>query len=205
MVKKRAVVIDDEQIVLDSVKKILSQEGFDVVTAAGGGAGISHAISEDFDIVLTDIRMPDIDGFKVIRDIRKFKPAIPIVIITGYASVSSAVQAMKLGASQYLEKPFTPEQLIQTVRTALELSSEDAVIEQTLIHAVEMRKILAKGAKDVDFARNIFEFGADALDDFQLTPQEKLAIITADIDWIEDQLGTLPPGQKHWLTVRRKV
>jgi DNA-binding NtrC family response regulator len=204
MNKKRAVVIDDEQIVLDSVKKILSQEGFDVVTATGGGAGISHAISEDVDIVLTDIRMPDIDGFKVIRDIRKFKPAIPIVIITGYASVSSAVQAMKLGASQYLEKPFTPEQLIQTVRAALELSSEDAVVEQTLIHAAEMRKILAKGAKDVDFARNIFEFGADALDDFQLTPQEKLAIITADIDWIEDQLGTLPPGQKQWLTARRK-
>jgi DNA-binding NtrC family response regulator len=190
---------------LDSVKKILSQEGFDVVTADGGGAGISHAISEAFDIVLTDIRMPDIDGFKVIRDIRKFKPDIPIVIITGYASISSAVQAMKLGATQYLEKPFTPEQLIQTVRAALAVSSRDAVVEQTLIHTAEMRKILAKGAKDVDFARNIFEFGADALDDFQLTPQEKLAIITADIDWIEDQLGTLPPGQKQWLTARRKV
>jgi DNA-binding NtrC family response regulator len=204
MDKKRAIVIDDEQIVLDSVKKILSEEGFDVVTATGGGAGVSHAISEAFDIVLTDIRMPDIDGFKVIRDIRKFKPAVPIVIITGYASVNSAVQAMKLGASQYLEKPFTPEQLIQTVRAAIDLSSPDAIAEQTLIHAAEMRNILAKGAKDVDFARNIFEFGADALDDFQLTPQEKLAIITADIDWIEDQLGTLPPGQKQWLTARRK-
>ena len=205
MNKKRVIVIDDEAIVLESVRKILSQEGFDVLTANSGGAGISHAISEDFDIVITDIRMPDIDGFKVIRDIRKFKPGIPIVIITGYASVRSAVQAMKLGAAQYLEKPFTPEQLMETVNNALAKGSRGNMEEQTLIHAAEMKKVLEKGAKDVDFAKNIFEFGADALDDFQLTPQEKLAIITADIDWIEDQLGILPATQKQWLTARRKA
>jgi DNA-binding NtrC family response regulator len=205
MDKKRAIVIDDETIVLESVNKILSQDGFDVLTASSGGAGISHAISEDFDIVITDIRMPDIDGFKVIRDIRKFKPGIPIVIITGYASVSSAVQAMKLGANQYLEKPFTPEQLMETVKNALATGSHGDIEEQTLIHAGEMKKVLEKGAGDVDFARNIFEFGADALDDFQLTPQEKLAIITADINWIEDQLGILPAAQKQWLTARKKA
>ena len=86
MEKKKVLAIDDEQIVLDSIKKILSGSEYEVHTTLKGGAGISHAISEPFDIVLTDIRMPDIDGFKVIRDIRKFKPTIPIVIITGYAT-----------------------------------------------------------------------------------------------------------------------
>ena len=70
--KKRALIIDDEQVVLDSVSKILTAENYDVYTTLNAGAGISHAINDLFDIVLTDIRMPFIDGFKVIRDIRRF-------------------------------------------------------------------------------------------------------------------------------------
>ena len=115
MEKKRALVIDDEQIVLDSVKKILESEGYAVFTASTGGSGISHALSEPFDVVLTDISMPRIDGYKVIRDIRQFNPTIPIMIITGYASVNSAVEAMKLGANHYIEKPFSPEQLMSAI------------------------------------------------------------------------------------------
>jgi DNA-binding NtrC family response regulator len=199
MKKKKVLAIDDEQIVLDSIKKILSSDAYEVHTALKGGTGISHAISESFDIVLTDIRMPDIDGFKVIRDIRKYKPSIPIVIITGYASVSSAVQAMKLGATHYIEKPFTPDQLTQAIDSALASAAVRAPEEQTIIHRDEFFKVLQKGAKDSQFAQSVFATGAAALEGFDLTAQEKLAILTADINWIEDQMGTLSLDQKQWM------
>ncbi|MCU0598892.1 MAG: response regulator [Desulfobacterales bacterium] len=199
MQKKKVLAIDDEQIVLDSIKKILSSDEYEVHTTLKGGTGISHAISEHFDVVLTDIRMPDIDGFKVIRDIRKYKPSIPIVIITGYASVSSAVQAMKLGATHYIEKPFTPDQLVQAIASSLASAAARAPEEQTIIHRDEFSKVLQRGANDRQFAQSVFANGADALEGFDLTAQEKLAIITADINWIEDQMGTLSPDQKAWL------
>jgi DNA-binding NtrC family response regulator len=199
MKKKKVLAIDDEQIVLDSIKKILAGSEYEVITALKGGAGISHAISESFDIVLTDIRMPDIDGFKVIRDIRKFKPSIPIIIITGYASVNSAVQAMKLGATNYIEKPFTPDQLMQAMASAISSAAARAPEEQTLIHRDEFFKVLQRGAKDKQFAQSVYASGADALEEYNLTSQEKLAIITADINWIEDQMGTLSIDQKQWM------
>ncbi|MCK7468037.1 MAG: response regulator [Desulfosudis oleivorans] len=105
---------------LDSVTKILEDENFEVeVTAerpAGGGAGPAEGA---YDLVLTDLRMPDIGGMRVLRDIKRAKPAVPVVMITGFATVRSAVQAMKLGAAEFLEKPFAPDDLVRTVRKAL--------------------------------------------------------------------------------------
>ena len=72
-----------------------------------------------YDIVLTDIRMPDISGLIVLRDVKRQKPSLPVIIITGYASVQSAVEAMKLGAADYITKPFTPDQLSEAVATAI--------------------------------------------------------------------------------------
>ena len=197
--KKRALVIDDEQVVLDSINKILTDENFEVHTSLYGKGGIGLAIKNQYDIILTDIRMPYVDGFKVLRDIRRFKPSIPVVIITGYATVNSAVQAMKLGATNYIEKPFTPDQLVRTVASAMEDTLNGAHEEQIIIHRKEILKILKKGARDRKFARQIFERGADALEKYNLTNYEKLAVITADTDWIEDQIGTLEPDHKQWL------
>jgi DNA-binding NtrC family response regulator len=95
----KALVIDDEQIVLDSVSKILREEDYSVDSTLSGREGRDKAIQENYDIVLTDIRMPDIGGMRVLRDVKRAKPSLPVVIITGYATVRSAVQAMKLGAA----------------------------------------------------------------------------------------------------------
>lgn len=198
--KKRVLVIDDEQVVLESVTKILTAENYDVYATMNGGAGISHAISDPFDIVLTDIRMPFIDGFKVIRDIRRFNPTIPVVIITGYATVKSAVQAMQLGATNYIEKPFTPEQLLHVLNSALASASNDADEETTLVHKKEIMKILKKGASDKKFANRLLLEGVAVLEKYNLTSHEKLAILTADLDWIEDHLGTVKEADKRWLT-----
>ena len=119
MHKKKALVIDDEKIVLDSVSKILISENFEVDVAVAGRQGLDCAVKKEYDIVLTDIRMPDIGGMRVLRDVKRAKPSLPVVMITGYATVKSAVLAIKLGASDYLEKPFTPEELLNAVSSAI--------------------------------------------------------------------------------------
>ncbi len=199
MDKKRVLIIDDEQVVLDSVDKILTSYGYDISTTSTASIGVRRATNEPFHIVLTDIRMPDMDGLTVLRDIKRVKPTLPILIITGYATVDSAIQAMKLGAVNYIEKPFTPEELFRAVVAAMDSSSSILQEEQTIIHIKEMLEVVKKGAKDPKFARKVFEQEGDVLEKYHLTHAEKLAIITGDIDWIEDQVGIIDSGRKQWL------
>ena len=198
----KALVIDDEQIILDSVSKILKEENYDVDVSLRGRQGLDSAIQRQYDIVLTDIRMPDIGGMRVLRDIKRAKPSLPVVMITGYASVQSAVQAMKLGAADYLEKPFTPEQLLKTVASALDIAATQAPEEQTLMHKEEMIKVLERAASDAEFTANLLYKGADALEGYDLTGPEKLAVLTGDIQWIERHVGPLTPTQRRWLEQR---
>ena len=205
MEKKKALVIDDEQIVLDSVNKILTDENYDVDVSLSGREGLNQAIEKEYDIVLTDIRMPDIGGMRVLRDIKRAKPSLPVVMITGYASVKSAVQAMKLGAADYIEKPFTPDQLLKAVVSALDIAATQAPEEQALVHREEMIKVLEKAATDSEFFTNLLEFATDALDEYDLTGPEKLALLTGDVEWIEDQIGPLTRSQRRWLDLRRSA
>ena len=199
MAKRKILVIDDEQIVLDSVKKILNQENYDVDTAISSRRGLDLATQGDYDLVLSDIRMPEIGGMRVLRDVKRARPGLPFVIITGYATVQSAVQAMKLGATDYIEKPFTPEELVKAVNDAIETASKAAPEEQRLIHKDEILKVLERAVHDSDFAESLFYNGADTLEEYGLTGPEKLAILTGDIAWIEEHIGTLTETQKRWL------
>jgi DNA-binding NtrC family response regulator len=197
MEKKKVLVIDDEQIVLDSVSQILIDDNYEVDVSLSGREGLDWAIERPYDIILTDIRMPDIGGMRVLRDIKRVKSSLPVVIITGYATTKSAVQAMKLGAAEYIEKPFEPEQLLDAVARALGISPE--VEEQGLIHKEEMAKVLERAESDDEFFANLLENGADALDEYDLTKAEKLAIVTGDVSWIEDQVGRLTRPQRRML------
>jgi len=197
MEKKKALVIDDEQIVLESVSALLTDEGFEVDVSLHGRQGLDWAIERNYDVVLTDIRMPDIGGMKVLRDVKRINPTLPVIMITGYASVESAVQAMKLGAAEYIEKPFEPEQLLDAVSRALGISKEAE--EQGLIHREEVAKVLDRAESDDDFFMKLLEHSVDALDEYDLTKAEKLAIVTGDVLWIEEQLGRLTRAQRRML------
>jgi len=199
---KKVLVIDDEQIVLDSVKKILEPEGHQVATAQSGRKGLELAMKQDFDIVLTDIRMPEIGGMRILREIKRSKPALPVVIITGYATVKSAVQAMKLGAANYIEKPFLPETLVKALQEALKLAAEKVPEPQGLVHKEVMVQVLERAASDSEFVADLFYRGADALEEYELTDPEKLALLTGDIRWIESYLGSLSAKQRRWLDQR---
>jgi len=202
MEKQKTLVIDDEQIVLDSVSKILTNEDYGVDVTLSGREGIDWAVKGQYDIVLTDIRMPDIGGMRVLRDIKRAKPSLPVVMITGYASVQSAVQAMKLGAADYLEKPFTPEQLLKSVSSALDIAATQEPEAQDLIHKEEIIRVLERAASDGEFTASLLYRGVDALEEYELTGPEKLAVLTGDIEWIEEHIGLLTPDQRLWLEQR---
>lgn len=202
---KRALVIDDEQIVLDSVRTILTDDDFDVDTAISSRKGLELAIAGEYDIVLTDIRMPEIGGMRVLRDIKRAQPSLPVVMITGYGTVQSAVQSMKLGAADFLEKPFTPEELMATVMGALKKALSEEPEHQSLIHREEIIKVLERASYDSEFHAYLLYNGADALDEYELTGPEKLSLLTGDIHWIEEHVGPLTPPQRWWLEQRQSA
>lgn len=202
MDKKRVLVIDDEQIVLDSVTRILEGDGFNVDASLSGLKGLKRALEKPYDIVFTDLRMPDIGGMRVLRDIKRAKPALPVVMITGFGSVKTAMQAIKLGAAEFLQKPFTPEELTAAVKSALHIAATRPPEDQALIHKAEVLRVLEKAGKDPVLVSNMLTYGSDALDEYNLTGPEKLAILTGDIHWIETYTGPLTDIQRKWLYQR---
>jgi DNA-binding NtrC family response regulator len=205
MKTKKVLVIDDERIVTDSITKILEAENFEVEVAAAGRLGVELALQKEHALVLTDLRMPDIGGMRVLRDIKRARPSVPVIMITGFASVRSAVQAMKLGAAEFLEKPFAPEDLMRAVRKALYDAQNAGPVEQGLVHQDEILRFLDQVATDQNLNYELMHGGADALEDFDLTGPEKLAILTADIDWIEKHVGQLNAARRKWLESRREA
>jgi DNA-binding response OmpR family regulator len=184
------------------VRKVLKEENFEVDITLGGRQGIEWALQKPYDIVLTDVRMPDIGGMIVLRDVKRTKPSLPIIIITGFANVRSAVQAMKLGAADYLEKPFTPEELLRSVHAALQAAATAEPESQTIVHKEEIRRILHLAACDREFFQDLLKNGVDALQQYDLTGPEKLALLTGDISWIERHIGPLTAEQKQWFELK---
>jgi len=117
--KGKILVIDDEDIVRTSCSRTLCPEGYEVSLAKNGAEGLKMAGEDKFDLVLTDLKMPDMDGIEVLRSIREKCPETQVIIVTGYQTVDTSVKAVKLGACDYIEKPFTPDALISAVREAL--------------------------------------------------------------------------------------
>jgi two-component system sensor histidine kinase/response regulator len=108
--KPKILIIDDEEVVLDSCTQILKGGKYLISTAMNGTLGLNLVKDDQPDLVFVDLKMPGISGFEVIEKIRELDPLIVVIVITGYATVSSAVEAMKNGAYDFLPKPFTPDE-----------------------------------------------------------------------------------------------
>jgi len=109
--RKLALVIDDEESMRDSCRQVLERDGWEVMSVPDGAAGLKVFHEDNPDLVLIDLKIPGVDGMKVLSSIAQEDPAAATVVITGYATVESAVEAMKLGAYDFLPKPFTPAEL----------------------------------------------------------------------------------------------
>jgi DNA-binding NtrC family response regulator len=119
MSKGKILVIDDESIVRTSCSRTLTPEGYEVKLSQNGADAMKMLEGESFELVLTDLKMPDIDGIEVLKMIKQRWPETEVIVVTGYQTVDTAVKAIKLGAFDYLEKPFTPDSLIAAVNNAM--------------------------------------------------------------------------------------
>lgn len=113
------LLIDDDESIRDSCGQVLSREGYSVRLAENGKKGLEAFEEEFFHLVFLDLKMPGIDGMKVLKHIKEENPATPVIIITGHATIESAVEAIKCGALDYLAKPFSPEELRLATQKAL--------------------------------------------------------------------------------------
>lgn len=116
----KILVVDDEPVVVNSVRKTLARKAYKVAEAFSAREALSRIMVENFDMVLLDMRLPDANGLELVTDIKKRKPNLRVVIITGYASIDTAVEAIKRGANDYMAKPFTPDELFSMASRVLD-------------------------------------------------------------------------------------
>lgn len=116
----KLLFIDDEDIVLRSSKRIFAGTDYEIETAPSGDAGLALALAKDYDIVVTDLKMPGLGGMDVLKTLRRERPRTTVIIFTGFSSVDTAREALKNGAFDYVPKPFTPDELRSVVANALE-------------------------------------------------------------------------------------
>jgi len=146
-VKGRILVIDDERSVCISCRRILEDEGYAVEYTLSGHDGVAKAAERHWDIVLLDLLMPDLPGMEVLARIHAGRPDQTIIIITGYATIQTSIEAIKRGAFDYIPKPFTPEELALSVAKALEdkrLRSENEYLKEELYKVRSVAPIVSR-------------------------------------------------------------
>jgi two-component system NtrC family response regulator len=144
--RKMILLIDDDDSLRRVVEYSLQEEGYEVVTASGGAEGLQLFQNRPVDLVLTDVRMPEMDGVDVLARLKAIQSDLPVVMLTAHGTITSAVEAMKLGAFDYLTKPFDRERLKAVVRKALEmaaLASENRQLRQVIAERFSFASMIA--------------------------------------------------------------
>ena len=120
MKKKTILLVDDEEIILKSLGRDLKKAGYDVAMAANGESAIAKLGEKRFDLVITDLMMEGLNGIQVLKQAKKIDPELPVIILTGYGDMTSAIDALRSGADDYLLKPCDVEELLFKVSSCLE-------------------------------------------------------------------------------------
>lgn len=115
----KVLVVDDDPVILEVIGEILRTNGYDVVAAPNGQAGINELDNDYYDLVLTDLMMPEIDGMEVLNNVVTKSPKTMCIVLTGYGTINSSVEAIKRGAFDYITKPITPNELVVVIEKAL--------------------------------------------------------------------------------------
>jgi len=154
----RILVVDDEAAMRDLLRIVLEKERHEVLTANDGVTGLSLAASRDVDLVISDIKMPGLDGVGLLAGLRQQGRTMPVIMITAYADSESAIQAMKQGAYDYLTKPFKMDEIKLVIRRALKEAARQAETEPTAPPQVEepaLRSIIGRGPRMVELYKLI--------------------------------------------------
>ncbi len=115
----KILVVDDEKVIVRSVQMILKAEGYDIDGASSGKDAILKMEQDNYNLVLTDLMMPEMDGISLIRWLKENRPEVGVVILTGYPSQETIKEALELGIIDYVPKPFTPAALVDVTRRAV--------------------------------------------------------------------------------------
>jgi len=148
-IKPSLLVVDDDPQVLALVSHFASEAGFDVVPCSGGREALARLRDHHADVAMVDLRMPEVNGLEVLREIRATVPGCEVILMTGYADVHSAVEAIKLGARDYLAKPFEParlRELLLSVQHEAQQRRKVIAIEQTVAREVEFCSMIGRSA-----------------------------------------------------------
>ncbi len=118
--KKSILIVDDEIHVRDGLSEILQQDGFHVETASDGKEALALAMNKEFDLMISDIKMPEMDGLQVLDKIQKINPQIRVIMVTAFGDVQTYLKSMQLGAHEYINKPIRIEELKRVIATIMD-------------------------------------------------------------------------------------
>jgi signal transduction histidine kinase len=198
----RILVIDDDEVMLLSCRRVLEKEGYEVETFASALAGIDRVAAARPELVLVDLKMPEISGMDVIRRIRTIDPGIGLAVITGYATIATAVEAMSIGAHDFLPKPFTPDELRLVVKRAAE---RRRLIEESERHRHEREAVERRIVTFVSHQlKSPIAAAKQYLDVLLFTSRGDLPPIA--LDWIgraQTRLQDMATMIDDWLTLAR--
>ena len=167
------LIIDDDPAILDSCNQVLQKEGYGVTTATDGEKGLQAFKKELFHVVILDVMLPGMGGMEVLAKIKGDNPETPVIIITGYGSIESAVEAIKQGAFEYITKPFTPEELRIGIRKAVESRNkyfEGIYLREELEKITELDMVVGKS----DIMKNVMDIVR------RVSPAESTVLITGE-------------------------
>jgi DNA-binding response OmpR family regulator len=225
-VNAHILIVDDENTLRYFLKRTLEDEGYQVSEAADGHTALDLLASETFDLALVDLRMAGIDGLEVMRQFRQHSPETQIIIVTGYASVPSAVEALRQGAHDYLTKPFNTEELLISVADGLaqrhaqaptitrpsksELTYGDLVLDYNLHQVMRQDQVLDLTPTEFDLLACLMESPNVALDSvmvlkqirgYEATESEARAIVRVHVHRLRQKLEPDPAFPRYVLTV----
>lgn len=156
MIPKRILIVDDEESFRHMLSVILKKEKYEVETASNGEEALQKVISTPFDQILCDIRMPQMDGLEFLKEVQKAGVESTIIMMSAYGTIDTAIEAMKLGAYDYISKPFKTDEIILTLRKAEEreqLRRENQLLRREVLREYSFENIVSKNAK----MKEIFE------------------------------------------------
>ncbi|MGD8387466.1 MAG: response regulator [Desulfobacteraceae bacterium] len=203
------LIVEDEPSVAKGLQLVLDDEGYQVDWAANGNDALEKFKGNGFNLVVADLRLPDMNGMEVIREIKSERPETEVVVITGYPSVETAVASAKMGVRDYLKKPFTDDEFKAAVQSALQVRPDPAeeqfltsTEEGRLIQKREVLRVLNRTSEDRAFWRELMENGSQALDGYQISLEGKAAISSGDLRWINENIGELTQKQLRFVLKR---
>lgn len=202
----RILVMEDDVNIAKGLATVLADEEYEVQVANDGQTALDAFKNQDFDLLIADIRLPDMNGLDVIKQVRRHTPDTKIIVITGFVSTSVAVDAMQSGVTDFLPKPFSENQILKSVRATLKTNENDGDIyvhsiseTDKLIQKKEVLQVLDRTNEDQLFCHDLKKKGAEALADYVLSDDAKEAIVNGDLDWINSNVGELTQKQLKYV------